>query len=70
MVRLYLLGKDEARVEEVEAQTPTAVARAVGWTDAVPTPGFALRPAPRSDDTKGKTSVFLEVLPKELGLVR
>jgi hypothetical protein len=63
VVRLYTLGKDEARVEEVEAQTLTAYARPEGGTDAAE---FLLKPAPRRDDTPGKTSRFLGTLPKEL----
>src|SRR5262249_32634037 len=63
VVRVYLLGRHEARVEEVEAQTLGAYAKAEGGTEALE---FALKPAPRPDDSKGKTSVFLGVLPKEL----
>jgi hypothetical protein len=63
LVRLYLLGKDEARVEEVELQELPAYARAAGDSSAVE---FTLKPAPRTDDTKGKTSVFEGTLPAEV----
>jgi hypothetical protein len=63
LVRLYLLGKDEARIEEVELQDLTAYARAAGQTKAVE---FTLKPAPRRDDSKGKTSVFEGTLPPQL----
>jgi hypothetical protein len=63
VVRVYMLGKDEARVEEVELQELTAYVRAVGETKAVQ---LVLKPAPRKDDSKGKTSVFQGTLPREL----
>lgn len=62
-VRVYLLGKDEARVEEVETQTLAAYAKPEGSTEAAE---FVLKAAPRRDDTPGKTSRFLGTLPKEL----
>ena len=62
-VRVYLLGKDEARVEEVEVQTLTAYVKPEGGTEAVE---FALKAAPRTDDSAGKTSQFLGNLPPEL----
>jgi hypothetical protein len=63
LVRLYMLGKDEARIEEVELQELSAYARAAGDTNAVK---FTLKPAPRKDDSQGKTSVFEGMLPTEL----
>ena len=62
-VRLYLLGKDEARVQEAESQTLTAYAKAEGATEAVP---VTFRPAPQPGDSEGKTSQFLGKLPAEL----
>jgi hypothetical protein len=62
VVRLYLLGKDEARVQEVESQTLRAYARP---PEGVSAP-FELRPAPSRDDGKGKTSRFVGTLPREL----
>ncbi len=63
VVRVYTLGQDEARVEEVDAQTLTAYAKPDGGTEAAE---FALKPAPRRDDAPGKTSQFVGSLPKEL----
>jgi YHS domain-containing protein len=63
VVRVYTLGKDEARIEEVESQTMTAYARAEGATEAIE---FTFAPVPRKDDSKGKTSQFVGTLPKEL----
>ncbi len=62
-VRVYTLGKDEARVEEVESQVLTAYAKPEGAAEAVE---FALRPVPRTGDSEGKTSQFVGALPKEL----
>jgi hypothetical protein len=63
VVRLYTLGKDEARVQEVEAQPLTAYVRPEGGTESTPTV-FAPEPAP--EDGAGKTSRFLARLPREL----
>jgi YHS domain-containing protein len=63
-VKLYLLGKDEAKVQEVESQVLTAYAKAEGDTEAAP---FSFRPVPQAGDTEGKASQFIGKLPKELG---
>jgi hypothetical protein len=62
-VRLYLLGKDEARVQEIEAQVIPAYAKADGANEAV---AFSLQPAPQADDAAGKTSQFIGRLPRDL----
>jgi hypothetical protein len=62
-LRLYALGKDEARVQEVERQELTAYAKADGDAESTP---FTLLPAPQPGDADGKTSQFLGTLPKEL----
>jgi hypothetical protein len=62
-LRLYLLGKDEARVQEVEAQTLTAYLKPDGGTEAT---SVLLRPEPQPGDAQGKTSRFVGKLPKEL----
>jgi hypothetical protein len=62
-VRLYLLGKDEDRVQEVETQTLTAYAKPAGSTESLP---FKIKPTPTEHDTRGKTSQFAGTLPKEL----
>jgi hypothetical protein len=63
VVRVYTLGQDEARVEEVESQTLTAYVKPEGGTEAVE---FLLRPDPRPDDGPGRTSRFVGALPREL----
>jgi hypothetical protein len=62
-LKLYLLGKDEAKVQEVESQVLTGYAKVEGGTEAIP---FTLRPVPQAGDTAGKTSQFLGKLPQEL----
>ncbi|MBX9582975.1 MAG: hypothetical protein K2X87_21935 [Gemmataceae bacterium] len=63
VVRLHMLGKDEARVQEVDAQDLTAYVTPSGGTEAE-TVKFA--PAPQDGDAKGKTSQFTATLPKDL----
>jgi hypothetical protein len=62
-VRLYLLGKDEAKVQETESQVLSAYARPEGDTEAT---AFTLRPVPQPGDADGQTSQFVGTLPKEL----
>jgi YHS domain-containing protein len=61
-VRLYMLGKDEARIQEVEAQELTAYITADGSTDS---DTMTLRPEPQPGDAAGKTSQFVATLPKD-----
>jgi YHS domain-containing protein len=60
-VRLIMLGKDEARIQEVEAQELTAYVTAGGSTEA---DQISLRAEPQPGDAKGKTSQFIGTLPK------
>ena len=62
-LRLYMLGKDESKVLEIEAQPLTAYAKPEGGTEAT---SFILRPEPQSGDKQGMTSQFVGHLPKEL----
>jgi YHS domain-containing protein len=62
-VRLYMLGQDEARIQEVEVQELTAYVTPDGSTEAEKLP---FRAEPQQGDTKGKTSLFVGTLPKEL----
>jgi hypothetical protein len=62
-LRLYTLGKDEARVQEIEAQTLTAYVKPEGGTESS---SFVLKPEPQPGDTKGNSSQFVGQLPKEL----
>ena len=62
-VRLYVLGKDEARLQEVEAAELTAYVTPDGATEA---DTMTLRPEPQPGDAKGKTTRFVATLPKDL----
>lgn len=62
-VRLYLLGRDESRVQEAEVQELAAFVTPEGGTEAVP---MTLKPEPQPGDAAGKTSRFLGELPKDL----
>jgi hypothetical protein len=63
VTRLYLLGQDEAKVIEVEAQPLTAFAKPEGGTEAV---SFVFRPEPQAGDGGGRASQFVGRLPREL----
>ncbi len=63
VVRLYVLGKDEARIQEAEAQELAAYVTPEGSTEAEKVP---FRPEPQAGDAKGKTSQFVATLPKGL----
>jgi hypothetical protein len=63
VVRLYLLGKDEAKVQEVETQTLTAYAKAEGDMESTPIP---FQPMPQPGDAPGQTSQFVGQLPQDL----
>jgi hypothetical protein len=60
-LRLYTLGKDESRVQEVEVQTLRAFVRRAGETEST---SFTLKPEPQAEDSAGKTSLFVGVLPE------
>jgi hypothetical protein len=62
-LRLYMLGQDEAKVQEVEAKTLEAYAKAEGALEASQ---FQLEPKPQAGDKPGFTSLFVGALPKEL----
>ncbi len=62
-IRLYMLGKDEARVQEVEVQDLAAYLTAAGSAESV---SMTFRPEPQAGDTKGKTSLFVGTVPMEL----
>ena len=63
VLRFYVLGQDEAKVLEVEAQPLNAYAKPEGESEAV---SVVLRPQPQSGDTPGRTSQFVGHLPREL----
>ncbi len=62
-LRLYLLGKDEDRLQEVEAGELTAFVAPDGATGA---DTMTFRPEPQPGDAKGKTTQFVATLPKDL----
>ena len=62
-VRLYTLGKEETRVQEVDAQDLAAFVTHAGSTEAVP---VTFKPEPQAGDAKGKTSLFVATLPENL----
>lgn len=62
MVRLYMLGKDEAKVIDVEAQTLNGFVKRE--SDAEST-SVVIKPEPQQGDAAGKTSQFTAKLPRE-----
>ena len=62
-LRLFMLGQDEGRVQEVDVQTLTAYVKSVGGTDSV---SVTMEPERASGDADGKTSQFLAKLPEDL----
>lgn len=63
VLRLYTLGRDESRVQEVEQQTVKAFGKVEGSVEAVP---FELRPDPQPGDQEGRTSQLVGQLPAVL----
>lgn len=64
VVRLYTLGKDEARIQEVEVADLVGFATVAGSTDAAVEVKFIAEP--QKGDAAGKTSLFVGKLPAEL----
>lgn len=62
-IRVFLLGKDETRIQEVEAQTLASYVKGQGQAQAVSVP---LVPETQLGDGAGMTSQFVGELPKEL----
>jgi YHS domain-containing protein len=63
LLRLYVLGQDEGRVQEADAQVLSAFARADEAGESLP---LALRPVPQAGDRAGQTSQFVGTLPRPL----
>jgi len=63
VLRLYTLGKDEAKIQEVESQSLTGYVKLEGGSEST---SVVFRPVPQSGDAEGKTSQFVARLPKEL----
>lgn len=63
VLRLYLLGADETRVQETERQTLKAFVKQAGGRETV---GIEIAAEPQEGDAEGKTSRFLGVIPESL----
>ncbi len=61
ILRLYMLGKDESRVIDVEKQSLKAFVKAEGDTNALP---FTFEPEPQDGDAESRTSQFVGTLPE------
>lgn len=60
-IRLFMLGKDESRVVEIESQTVSAFIKAGGIKESIP---FELKPKPQPGDQSGMTSQFVGEIPQ------
>lgn len=63
VLRLYTLGKDEAKVMEVQSQSLTVYVKLVGGSESE---SIILNPKPQPGDKEGMTTLFVGQLPKEL----
>lgn len=63
LLRLYILGSDERKVQEVESQALQTFIKAEGDAEAE---SIVLRAEPQQGDRKDMTSQFLGQLPKDL----
>jgi hypothetical protein len=63
LLKLFTLGKDEARIIDVESQTLKAYVKDDMGTEAVE---VDIQPVPRQGDKAGRTSQFVGKLPAEL----
>lgn len=62
-LRLFMLGKDESRIQEVDAQTISAF---VKQEDGADVKSFEIVSEPQAGDSQGKTSQFVGKIPVEL----
>ena len=60
VLRLFILGQDEGRVQEVESQELTGYVKPAGGSEST---AFAFKPQPQLGDSAGKTSQFVANLP-------
>jgi len=63
VLRLYLLGPDETRIQETQLQTLTAYVKRAGEREAV---SIKIESDPQEGDAEGKTSCFTGTLPEDL----
>lgn len=61
-LRLYMLGKDESRVIDIEAQDLIAYVKPSGDADSLQ---ITLKPAPQPGDQQAKASLFVGQLPAD-----
>jgi hypothetical protein len=62
IIRLYMLGKDETRIQEVDVQELIGFVAKAGSTDATE---MKFKASPQKGDAGEKTSLFVGTLPKE-----
>ncbi|MFM7517479.1 MAG: hypothetical protein ACKO3V_11095 [Pirellula sp.] len=62
-LRLFMLGKDESRIHEIQVQTIKAFAKN---PDSVEVKNIELNAEPQTGDSEGKTSQFVSKIPEEL----
>lgn len=62
-LKLYTLGSDESRIQEIEVQELTAYAKPDGDAESVT---FSLKAAPQPGDQAGHSSLFVGQIPAEL----
>jgi len=63
VLHLYMLGSDETRIQEVDAQELTGYVKASDSNESV---SFTIKPQSQPGDAAGKTSLFVAELPGEL----
>lgn len=63
LLKLFMLGKDESKVVDVESQILKAYVKEVMGTEAVE---MDIQPVPRTGDKAGRTSQFIGKLPADL----
>jgi len=61
-LRLFMLGKDESRIQEIDAQTIKAFVKS---QDALEAKNIELIPQPQEGDSNGKTSQFVAKIPSD-----
>lgn len=62
-LRIYMLGNDESRIQDVEIQDLEAYVKPLGASSTTRIP---MRAEPQSGDAKGKSSLFVGTLPKNV----
>jgi hypothetical protein len=63
LLHLYMLGSDETRIQEVDAQELTGYVKASDGNESV---SFTIKAQPQPGDAAGKTSLFVAQLPDDL----